>query len=109
MRYRTGKNCFQELFGSVIPIKSVMDKLAGNFFSNSFFFAIASCITKRFALHLLRALPRTIRGQNYSGKNSEIGIIQVKQKIQSVKKNYRYRKNCSRELISLQKRNTVPD
>ena len=26
------KNGFQELFGSVIPIKSVMDKVAGNFF-----------------------------------------------------------------------------
>ena len=31
------KNGFQELFGSVIPIKSVMDAWAGIFFSNSFF------------------------------------------------------------------------
>ena len=36
------KNCFQELFGSVIPIKSVMDKLAGNFFFQSLFF-LAGC------------------------------------------------------------------
>ena len=31
------KNCFQELFGSVIPIKSVMDAWAGIFFLISFF------------------------------------------------------------------------
>ena len=32
------KKCFQELFGSVIPIKSVMDKSVGNFIFHPFFF-----------------------------------------------------------------------
>ena len=69
------KNCFQELFGSVIPIKSVMDKLAGNFFFPIpfFFWRGVLVLLPTHLLHLSR-----ISGQNYSGKNSEFRIIQVK-------------------------------
>ena len=76
------KNCFQELFGPVIVIKSVMENLAGKVL----FFV---CARDKFI-------------GNHSGKNSEFGI-------KSVKKNYRYRQNCCRELFGHQKRKTVPD
>ena len=61
------KNCFQQLFGSVIPIKSVMDKLAGNLFFLLFFFWRGVLVL--LPTHLLHF---------FFGKNSEFRIIQVK-------------------------------
>ena len=74
------KNGFQKLFGSVIPIKSVMDAWAGIFCFLIPFFVLAGC--SGFAAHP----PPEFGIPNYSGKNSEIRIGSEKKKLPLPKK-----------------------
>ena len=87
------KKSSQELFGSVIPIKSVMAIAAGNFFWGGFS-ALRPSPPSNGGQSVIRARACTlsrenslfrykIRGQNYSGKKMEIGVIQVKIGIQN--------------------------
>ena len=130
------KNCFQELFGPVIVIKSVMENLAGKFLSFCAGKAWESPTPLRPAppsnvgqsgiraracsglflgsgnLCLLHSRPEEAVTIRSSELNRYKKLFRYKFRVRNFKKsvkNYRYRQNCCRELFSHQKRKTVPD